>query len=222
MIPLISFIEPANIDEGKFLNPMIQNTQNELSLHIDIAVGDMGYISSEQKMKLRKQSHTAVLTRVRENMHPPEEYIDYGCPECPEGNPLSWDGYNPETEMHHYITPIDNPACTSCWLYGNCSQEYYLSPSTDEHHFGIIPLHTKVSQRLLQEIRPQVERGFENDKNKLYLNRYFVNSLKLARIIGYLSDACQILLLFANMKTNTKSKSKRAMKRLHTQMSFDF
>jgi len=35
MIPLISFIEPANVHEGKFLNPMIQNTQNELSLHID-------------------------------------------------------------------------------------------------------------------------------------------------------------------------------------------
>jgi len=73
MIPLISFIEPANFYEGKFLNPMIQNAQNELSLHINIVVGDMGYISSEQKMELRKQSHTAVLTRVRENMYPPEE-----------------------------------------------------------------------------------------------------------------------------------------------------
>jgi hypothetical protein len=222
MIPLISFIEPANMDEGKFLQPMIQNTQNGLSLHIDIVVGDMGYISSEQKRKLRKQSHTAVLTRVRENMRPPEQYIDYGRPECPEGIPLSWDGYHSETEMHHYITPSDNPVCIPCWSSGNCYQEYYLNPSTDEHHFGIIPLHTKVSQRLLQEIRPQVERGFENDKNKLYLNRFFVNSLKLARIIGHLADACQILLLFSDMKTNTKSKAKKAMKRLHTQMRFDF
>ena len=47
-------------------------------------------------------------------------------------------------------------------------------------------------------------------------------SIKLARIIGHLSDACQILLLFSDMKTNTKSKAKKAMKRLHTQMSFDF
>ena len=222
MIPLISFIEPANFYEGKFLNPMIQKAQNELSLHINIVVGDMGYISSEQKMELRKQSHTAVLTRVRENMYPPEEYIDYSRPECPEGIPLLWDGYNTKTEMHGYITPIDNPACTSCRLHGNCYQEFYVSPSTDEHHFGVIPLHTKVSQRLLQGIRPQVERGFENDKNKLYLNRFFVNSLKLARIIGHLSDACQILLLFANMKTNTKSKAKRMMKKLHTQMTFNF
>ena len=222
MIPLVSFIEPANVHEGKFLSPMIQNTQNELSLHIDIVVGDMGYISSEQKMELRKQFSTAVLTRVRENMSPPEEYMDYGRPECPEGIPLLWDGYSAETEMHRYITSVDNPACISCRLYGNCYQESYVSPSTDEHHFGIIPLHTKVSQRLLQEIRPQVERGFENDKNKLYLNRFFVNSLKLARIIGQLSDACQILLLFADMKTNTKSKAKRTMKRLCTQMTFDF
>jgi hypothetical protein len=89
MIPLTSFIEPANVHEGKFLKPMIQNTQNELSLHIDIVVGDMAYISSEQKMELRRQLHTAVLTRVRENMYPPEKYIDYGRPECPEGIPLS-------------------------------------------------------------------------------------------------------------------------------------
>jgi hypothetical protein len=222
MIPLISFIAPANVHEGEFLNPMIQNTQNELSLHIDIIVGDMSYISSEQKMESRRQSHTAVLTRVRENMQPPEEYIDYGRPECPEGIPLCRDGYNVETEMHCYTTPIDNPACKACWLYGNCYQELYISPSADEHHFGIIPLHTKLSQRLLQKIRPQVERGFENDKNKLYLNRFFVNSLKLAKILGHLSDACQILLLLADMKTNTKSKAKKMMKRLHTQMTFDF
>ena len=222
MTPLISFIEPANVYEGGLLKPMIQKTQNELSLHIDIVVGDMGYIKSEQKMELRKQFSTAVLTRVRENMYPPEEYTDYNRPECPEDIPLSWDGYNSETEMHCYATPVDNPACTSCWLYGNCYQEFYVSPLTDEHHFGIIPLHTKVSQRLLQTIRPQVERGFENDKNKLYLNRFFVNRLKLARIIGHLSDACQILLLFADRKTNTKSKAKRMMKKLYTQMTFDF
>jgi hypothetical protein len=74
----------------------------------------------------------------------------------------------------------------------------------------------------LREIRPQVERGFENDKNKLYLNRFFVNTLKIARILGYLSDACQVLLLFADMKTNTKAKAKRAMKKLYTQLTFDF
>jgi hypothetical protein len=107
-------------------------------------------------------------------------------------------------------------------LYRNCYQEFHVSPSTDEHHFGIIPLHTKVSQRLLQKIRPQVERGFENDKNKLYLNRFFINSLKLAKIIGHLADACQMLFLFADMKTNTKSKAKRTMKRLRTQMAFEF
>jgi len=199
MVPIVSFIEPANVYEGRFLLPMIKKIENELSLHVDIVVGDMGYISSSQKMELRKQFSTAVLTRVRENMYPPEEYMDHGCPECPEGAPLSWDGYNLETETHRYITPVGNPDCIPCWRYGNCYQEYYVSPLNDEHRFGIVPLHTQISQRLLHTIRPQVERGFENDKNKLYLNRFFVNSLKLARLIGHLSDACQILLLFADM-----------------------
>ena len=222
MVPLVSFIAPANIHEGDFLNSMIRHSKNALSLHIDIIVGDMGYISSEQKMRLRRQSNTAVLTRVRENMQPPKEYFDYGCPECPEGIPLCWDAYDAETEMHCYTSPLDNPACDTCWQHGNCYQELYVSPSIDEHHFGMIPLHTKVSQKLLQKIRPQVERGFENDKNKLYLNRFFVNSLNLANILSHLSDACQILLLLGDMKTNTKSKAKKMMKRLYTQMTFDF
>jgi len=79
----------------------------------------------------------------------------------------------------------------------------------------------KISQRLLQQIRPQAERGFENDKNKLSLNRFFANSLEMAKIIGYLADACQLLLLFAEMKTNTKAKAKRVMKAAYTQLSLD-
>lgn len=222
MVPLVSFIAPANIHEGNFLNSMIRHSENELSLHIDIIVGDMSYISSEQKTRIRRQSNTAVLTRVRENMQLPKEYFDHGCPECPEGIPLCWEGYDAETEMHCYKTALDNPACDICWRHGNCYQELYISPSIDEHHFGIIPLHTKVSQKLLQKIRPQVERGFENDKNKLYLNQFFVNSLMLANILGHLSDACQILILLRDMKTNTKSKAKKMMKRLYTQMNFEF
>ena len=221
LITLVSFIEPANVYEGNLLNPMIQNVEKELSLHIDIVVGDMGYISSDHKRELREQSKTAVITRVRENMFPPKEYVDHGCPECPEGIPLSWDGYDLDTKMHQYIAPTDHAACQNCRLHGSCYQEIPINPLTDEHRFGIIPLHTQVAQRLLQQIRPQVERGFENDKNKLSLNRFFANSLKIAKIIGYLTDACQILLLFAEMKTNTKAKAKRVMKASYTQLSFD-
>jgi len=50
---------------------------------------------------------------------------------------------------------------------------------------------------------------------------FLANSLKIAKIIGYLTDACQILLLFAEMKTNRKAKAKRVMKASYTQLSFD-
>ncbi|MEI9478218.1 MAG: hypothetical protein WCO26_16800 [Deltaproteobacteria bacterium] len=186
-----------------------------------IVVRDMGYIRSDHKRELRKQSQMAVITKVRENMFPPEEYVDYGCQECPEGILLSRDGYDLNTEMHQYIAPTDHAACKVCRLNGSCYQELSISPLTDVHCFGIIPLHTKVAQRLLQQIRPQLERGCENDKNKLSLNRFFTNSLKVAKIIGYLTDACQILLLFAEMKMNTKNRAKRVMKGSYTQFSFD-
>jgi hypothetical protein len=63
----------------------------------------MGCISTDHKREFRKQFQTALITRVRENMFPPKEYADYGCPESPEGIPLTWDGYDLDTEMHQYI-----------------------------------------------------------------------------------------------------------------------
>jgi len=41
---------------------MIRNTQKDLSLHIDIVVADMGYISSDHKEELRTELQTAVIT----------------------------------------------------------------------------------------------------------------------------------------------------------------
>ena len=221
MVPLVSFMESANVFEGYFLKPMIQKSQDEFALSIDIVVADMGYLGSDQKKELREQCQTAVLTKVRENMSPPEPYVDSGCPECPEGIPLSWDGYDPDLKVHSYIGPTDQVACQFCPFNASCYQEMSISPLVDEHRFGIIPLHTKVAQKMLQQIRPQVERGFENDKNKLSLNRFFTNSLKMAKVIGYLTDACQVLLLLSEMKTNTKAKAKRVMKESYTQLSFD-
>ncbi|MBU1208675.1 MAG: hypothetical protein KKH04_17415 [Proteobacteria bacterium] len=215
-------MEPANVFEGYFLKPMIQKSQDEFALSIDIVVADMGYLGSNQKKELREKCHTAVLTKVRDNMFPPGPYADSGCPECPEGIPLSWDGYDPDLKVHCYIGPTDRVACRFCPFTASCYQEVSINPLVDEHRFGIIPLHAQVAQKLLQQIRPQVERGFENDKNKLYLNRFFINSLKIARILGHLSDASQVLLLFAGMKTNTKAKAQRLMKSLYTQLTFDF
>jgi len=221
LIPLASFIEPANVYEGNFLTSMIEKTQEELCLHLNIVVADMGYISSDHKQALRINNQTAILTKVRENMSPPEQYTDYACPECPEGVPLSWDGYDPGQQTHHYIAPTEHPFCRPCRLYGSCYQEASISPLIDEHHFGMIPLRTQLAKKLLQRIRPQVERGFENDKNKLFLNKFFTNSLAHAKILGHLTDACQVLLLLAEMKTSTKAKAKRVMKAAYTQLPLD-
>jgi len=68
LIPLVNCIEPTNVHEGNLLVPMIQNVQKELSLHIYIVVGEMGYISSDHEREVIKQSQTAVITRARQGM----------------------------------------------------------------------------------------------------------------------------------------------------------
>ncbi|PIU56535.1 MAG: hypothetical protein COS87_01900 [Chloroflexi bacterium CG07_land_8_20_14_0_80_45_17] len=40
-ISFTAYYEEGIAEKGKFLKPMIQNTQNELSLHIDTVVEDM-------------------------------------------------------------------------------------------------------------------------------------------------------------------------------------
>jgi len=108
-------------------------------------------------------------------MSPPKIFGDSICPECPEGIPLSWDGYDPETEMHCYVPSLDCTEDRSCGFSGYCYQEVYVPSSVDEHYFGLIPFIPRW-RKIVTENTPQVERGFENDKNKLYLNRSFINA----------------------------------------------
>jgi hypothetical protein len=60
---------------------------------------------------------------------------------------------------------------------------------------------------------------FENNKNKLSLNRPFTNSLRMAKIIAHLANACQVLFLLAKIKVRTKARAKRVMKEAYAQLS---
>ena len=60
LVPLVSFMESANVFEGYFLKPMIQKSQDEFALSMDIVVADMGYLGGDQKKELREQWQTAV------------------------------------------------------------------------------------------------------------------------------------------------------------------
>lgn len=46
-----------------------------------------------------------------------------------------------------------------------------------------------LANRLLTKIRPLVEQGNEEDKHRFGLESFFVNSLKLARVLSLLADS---------------------------------
>jgi hypothetical protein len=57
-------------------------------------------------------------------MFPLEQYMDFSCPECPEGIPLSWDGYDPDLKVHSYIGPTDQETSQLCPLYASVIRKW--------------------------------------------------------------------------------------------------
>jgi hypothetical protein len=47
-------MEPANVFEGYFLKSMIQKSQDEFDLSMDIVVADMGYLGSDRKKRIAR------------------------------------------------------------------------------------------------------------------------------------------------------------------------
>ncbi len=54
-------------------------------------------------------------------------------------------------------------------------------------------MNTRVSQRLLQQVRPWIEPAQSYEKNQLGLGQVFLNSLRLAWSVSLLADAAVLL-----------------------------
>jgi hypothetical protein len=69
LVPLVSWIAPANRSEGGFLRPSIGHCQSRWLWHPDLVVADMGYIDAASKRQIRERWQMAVVTRLKENMN---------------------------------------------------------------------------------------------------------------------------------------------------------
>jgi hypothetical protein len=58
---------------------------------------------------------------------------------------------------------------------------------------GLIPMNTRASQRLLQQVRPWIEPAQSYEKNQLGLGQVFLNSLRLAWSMSLPGDAAVLL-----------------------------
>lgn len=185
-----------------------------------LIVADMGYLKAERKKFLREKYHMALITRVPVSMKPPQDFhleAD-GSPTCFWGQPLTHDHFDFDQQTHLYLKPEKGRECSCCPFVASCPQEFLFSPEIHETYLGAQPLHTKLSQKLLQFVRPLIEPTFSEDKNRFMLKFLFINSLDLAEFSSLLVDSAKLVTVLARLKIKGGKQFKKAKVQLLNQL----
>ena len=193
LVPLVSWIAPANVSEGGFLRPSLAHCQRRWLWHPDWVVADMGYIDAASKREIRERWQVAVVTRLKAhiNLVAPFETPEQAV--CPQGQPLQWLGYDASDQQHWFGVTQPEPLCPCCWQASLCPREFGFPAQTHETLLGLLPMNTRTSQRLLQQVRPWIEPAQSYEKNQLGLSQVFLNSLRLTWSLALLADAAVLL-----------------------------
>jgi hypothetical protein len=193
LVPLVSWIAPANDGEGGFLKPSVIYCDRRWQWYPHLIVADMGYLDAGTKKELRESRQIAVVTWLRENMLlvPPFESSEQAV--CEQGQRLQWLGYEAADRLHWFGVSDPHPLCTWCWQASQCDRQFSYSPAEHETLLGLLPMNTRASQRLLQQVRPWIEPAQSYEKNQLGLSEVFLNSLRLTWTVSLLADAAVLL-----------------------------
>ena len=192
-MPLVSWAAPANRDDSVFLEPSISYCARQLDWTPDIVVGDMAYVSMVAQRRLRERRQVALITKLKPNMSPPEEFDDIYTMTCEHGQVLRWLGLHEAEQLHWFGVVDPEPLCTWCWQRSSCPRQFSFRPSDHEIMYGTIPLSSPVAQQLLRQARSWIEPTQSYEKNQLGLSQLFLNSLRLTWIMCLLADTITLL-----------------------------
>jgi hypothetical protein len=90
LLPLVSWVTPANVSEGGLLAPSLHYCQRQWDWCPPLVVADMGYLGSRAKQQCREQWSVSVLTKLRSDMKLVAPYVAWNQAACPQGEPLTW------------------------------------------------------------------------------------------------------------------------------------
>lgn len=193
LVPLVSWLTPANVSEGGLLAPSLHYCQRRWAWCPPLIVADMGYLAAETKRHCRERWRVAVLTKLRSDMKLVPPYVTWQQTACPQGEPLVWLGYDGRAGEHWFGTGPQPELCARCWTASRCPRQFVFTPAQHETLFGLLPLASPAAQRMLQRVRPWIEPAQSYEKNQLGLGQMFLNSLRLAWFMGLLADAVLLL-----------------------------
>lgn len=201
LVPLVSWITPANVAEGGLLLPSLRWCQRHLGWWPGLVVADMGYLSAENKQAARMGWQTAVVTKLRTDMKLVPPYVSAARVECPQGQRLEWWEYEPESGQQWFRVPAQAELCAHCWQATHCPRHFGYVAGAHETLLGLLPLASRVAQRLLRQVRPWIEPAQSFEKNQLGLGQMFFNSLRLTWQMSLWADSAVLLRTMAWLDT---------------------
>jgi len=110
LVPLVSWVAPANVSEGGLLVPSLHYCQQQWDWCPPLVVADMGYLGAPAKQQCREWWRVAVLTKLRSDMKLVPPYVAWDQAACPQGEPLTWLGYDGRAGEHWFGVGTE-PSC---------------------------------------------------------------------------------------------------------------
>lgn len=205
LLPLVSWVTPANVSEGGLLCPSLHWCRRHLGWWPGIVVADLGYLSGLSKQAAREGWQTAVVTKLHPRMKLLPPYVSAARVECPQGQRLEWWEYEPASGQQWFRAPHEPELCAHCWHAASCPRHFGYPASQHETLFGLLPLAGQTAQRLLQQVRPWIEPAQSFEKNQLGLSQIFFNSLRLTWQMSLWADSAVLLRTMAWLDTPVAS-----------------
>jgi len=222
LVPLISWIAPANRGDVLFLEPSLRYLHRQLDVRPALVVADMAYINFEMAARLRQQLQVGVVTALPPNYDLPRKVEPALTLQCLQGQKLRWLGLEPTDQLHWFGVDPESPLlCPCCWQASHCPREFSFLATDHEIALGTIPVNTPLARRLLRQSRSWIEAAQSYEKNQLGLSAMFLNSLRLTATLGLLADTVGLLRAHALLDENTKTNN-LLQALLPCQLSLDF
>jgi hypothetical protein len=153
----------------------------------------MGYWGAPAKQQCREQWGVSVLTRLRGDMKLVPPYVTWDQAACPQGEPLTWLGYDGRAAEHWFGVAAQPALCGGRGEAARCPRQFAHPPSAHETLLGRLPLASRPVRQLLQQVRPWIEPAQSFEKNQLGWSDVFFNSLRFTWGMALLADAAVIL-----------------------------
>ena len=204
LVPLVSWLTPGNVAEGGLLRPSLHWCRRHLGWWPGIVVADMGYLSAEGKQAARKDWQCAVVTKLRADMKLVPPYVSATRAECPQGQRLEWWERDPQDGQQWFRVPAEPELCPHCWEASACPRHFGYAVGQHETLLGLLPLASRVAQRLLRQVRPWIEPAQSFEKNQLGLGQMFFNSLRLVWQMSLWTDSAVLLRTLVWLDTPTE------------------